>query len=70
MSATSSLPGWFARAVEALQAGDADGWMSMYDDDAVHEFPFAPAGAVRRLEGRDEIAAYMRRLPGLLRFGR
>ena len=69
MSLTSALPTWFARAVEALQAGDTDGWMEIYAPDAIHEFPFAPAGAPRRLAGRDVIAAYMRPLPERIRFG-
>ena len=69
MPPTSSLPAWLARAVEALQAGDADGWMAMYAPDAVHEFPFAPEGAPRRLDGREAIAAYMGQLPARIRFG-
>ncbi len=43
--------------------------MAMYSQDAVHEFPFAPEGAPQRLEGRNAIAAYMRQLPALIRFG-
>ncbi len=69
MPPTSTLPGWFARAIEALQAGNIDGWTEIYAPDAVHEFPFAPEGAIRRLEGRDAIAAYMRQLPQRIRFG-
>ena len=69
MSPTSSLPAWFAHAIEALQAGDVDGWMEIYAPDAIHECPFAPTGAVRRLEGRDAILAYMSQLPGRIRFG-
>ena len=69
MSPTSTLPEWFARAIQSLQAGDIDGYMEIYARDAVHEFPFAPEGAIRRLAGRDAIAAYMRRLPELMRFG-
>ena len=69
MSPTATLPAWFARAIEALKAGDIDGWMEIYTPDAVHEFSFAPAGAISRLEGRDAIAAYMRQLPGRVRFG-
>jgi uncharacterized protein len=69
MSPTSALPGWFARALDAISAGDVDGWMEIYAPDAVHEFPFAPEGTVRRLEGRDAIAAYMRQLPERIRFG-
>jgi uncharacterized protein len=69
MSPTSTLPQWFARAVEALGAGDVEGWMEIYAPDAVHEFPFAPEGAISRLPGRDAIAAYMRQLPQRIRFG-
>jgi uncharacterized protein len=69
MSPTSSLPAWFAHAIEALQAGDIDGWMEIYAPNAIHEFPFAQTGAVRSLEGRDAISAYMSQLPGRIRFG-
>jgi uncharacterized protein len=69
MSFTSTLPEWLAHAIEALQHGDISGWMEIYAPDAVHEFPFAPANAVHRLEGFDAIAAYMSQLPGFIRFG-
>jgi ketosteroid isomerase-like protein len=69
MSLSSSLPAWFTKAIESLQAGDIDGWMAIYAPDAVHEFPFAPAGGVPVLEGRDAIAAYMRQLPDRIRIG-
>jgi ketosteroid isomerase-like protein len=69
MAPTSTLPDWFARAISALQAGDADGFSAIYAPDAVHEFPFAPDGTVRQLVGRDAIAAYMRQLPTRVRFG-
>jgi ketosteroid isomerase-like protein len=73
MSSTSSsgstLPGWLSDALGAFAAGDTDGFMKIYAPEAVHEFPFAAEGQARRLEGRDEIAAYMRQLPGRIRFG-
>lgn len=69
MSQTSTLPPWFASAIEALQAGNIDGWMDIYAPDAVHEFPFAPHGSPRSLEGRDRIAAYMSQLPTRIHFG-
>jgi len=69
MSQGSSLPPWFARAIKALQAGDIDSWMEIYAPDAIHEFPFAPEGMARSLEGRDVIAAYMGQLSSLIRFG-
>jgi ketosteroid isomerase-like protein len=43
--------------------------MGIYAPDAIHEFPFAPAGAIDRLEGRDSIEAYMNQLPSLIQFG-
>lgn len=70
MSPKSALPEWFAKAHSCLMAGDIDGFMSMYAPDAVHEFPWAPENQVRRLEGREAIAAYMSQLPGRIEFGR
>lgn len=69
MAPTSDLPEWLAIALKALQAGDVDGWMKIYAADAAHEFPFAPAGWVNKLEGRPAIASYMVRLPALIRLG-
>ncbi len=43
--------------------------MEIYAPDAVHEFPFAPEGAIRRLDGQNTIAAYMSQLLGRIRFG-
>ena len=69
MAPTSTLPAWFEKAIQALQAGDVDSWMKIYAVDAVHEFPFAPKGRVNKLEGREAIAAYLGQLPTLIRFG-
>ncbi|HEX4454591.1 MAG TPA: nuclear transport factor 2 family protein [Kofleriaceae bacterium] len=57
------LPDWLAAGIAALRAGDVDGWMKLYTDDAVHEFPFASDGRPSRLEGKSAIAAYMKELP-------
>jgi hypothetical protein len=38
--------------------------MSIYGPDAVHEFPWASEDRVRRLEGREAIAAYMSEADG------
>lgn len=50
-------------------AGDIDGWMSIYAPDAIHEFPWAPEGQVRRLEDREAIAGYVSQLPARIVFG-
>jgi ketosteroid isomerase-like protein len=69
VSPTSLLPGWLSDAIEALAAGDVEGYTRMYAPDAVHELPFSRDGFQRRIEGRDAITAYMSRLPGRIRFG-
>jgi uncharacterized protein len=65
---TIGAPEWFIRALESLRAGDVDGFLAMYDDDAVHEFPFAPEGRPGRLEGKSAIAEYMKNLPARVKF--
>ncbi len=67
MSATSA-PGWFIAAQDALHAGDVAGFLEMYADDAVHEFPWAPEGRPQRLEGKAAIARYMEQLPAMVQF--
>ncbi|MGO8993774.1 MAG: nuclear transport factor 2 family protein [Polyangiaceae bacterium] len=63
---TIAPPEWFTTALEALREGDVDGFVRMYDDDAIHEFPFAPEGRPERLEGKAAIADYMKNLPALV----
>jgi uncharacterized protein len=65
---TAAAPEWFTAALDALLAGDADRFVEMYEDDAVHEFPFAPEGAPERLEGKPAIAEYMKDLPVKVKF--
>jgi uncharacterized protein len=69
MPPTSTFPEWFQEAHNCLEAGDVDGFMSIYAPDAVHEFPWAPDGQVRGLEGKEAIAAYMSQLPRRIKFG-
>ena len=66
---TSTLPGWFAAAHACLRAGDVDGWLEMFADDGVHEFPWASADRVRRLEGRAAMASYLSQMHGRIVFG-
>ena len=63
---TIAPPEWFTTALEALREGDVNGFVRMYDDDAIHEFPFAPEGRPERLEGKAAIADYMKNLPALV----
>jgi uncharacterized protein len=69
MPPATVLPGWFSDALQGLLAGDVDAYLKIYAPDAVHEFPVTREGGPRRLQGRDEISAYMSQVPGRLRFG-
>jgi ketosteroid isomerase-like protein len=55
----SVAPEWFMAALDRLGAGDMSGWMNIFDEDAIHEFPVAPDWQPKRLEGKSTIAAYM-----------
>ncbi|HXL91674.1 MAG TPA: nuclear transport factor 2 family protein [Streptosporangiaceae bacterium] len=69
MPPATVMPSWFNDALQGLLAGDVDACLKIYAPDAFHEFPVTREGGPRRLEGRDEIAAYMSQISGRLRFG-
>ncbi|RYG80525.1 nuclear transport factor 2 family protein [bacterium] len=56
-----------ALADQLLPAAD---FLAMLADDAVMEFPYAPAGLPHRLEGRAAIGNYLAALSALLAFDR
>ena len=51
-----------ARRRRLILSGDADGFADLFAPDAVIEAPFAPPGAPSRLEGREAIREYSRRV--------
>jgi uncharacterized protein len=51
-----------ARRRRLILSGDADGFADLFAPDAVIEAPFAPPGAPARLEGREAIREYSRRV--------
>lgn len=51
------------------QIGSADDLPSLFTDDIVFEFPFAPEGLPCRLEGRDALAGHLAKLGPLLSLG-
>ncbi|MFI8454416.1 nuclear transport factor 2 family protein [Kitasatospora sp. NPDC085464] len=53
----------FRHGLRLLLAGDVPGWVGLWAEDGVMEFPFAPPGWPRRLDGREAVAAYMRDYP-------
>ena len=63
----------FPSAVERLRHGldtflakDMRGWSLLCADNVVAEFPFAPEGSPRRLEGREALYDYLRNYPSVI----
>ena len=53
----------FRQGLRRLLDKDITGWIGLWAEDGVMEFPFAPPGWPKRLEGRTAIADYMRPYP-------
>ncbi|MFI0980902.1 nuclear transport factor 2 family protein [Streptomyces sp. NPDC021093] len=53
----------YREGLRLLLEKDIPGWVDLWDEDGVLEFPFAPEGWPARLEGRQAIADYMRHYP-------
>jgi uncharacterized protein len=66
---TESTPGdVFTAATTAFSRGDIDGWLARAHDDIVLEFPYAPAGRPRRVEGKAAVGEYLRAVPAQIDF--
>lgn len=63
MSAPTSPLDLYRHSLRLLLDKNIPGWVGLWADDGVMEFPFAPDGWPARLEGREAIAAYMRDYP-------
>ncbi|MFJ6988150.1 MULTISPECIES: nuclear transport factor 2 family protein [unclassified Streptomyces] len=53
----------FRHSLRLLLDKDMSGWVGLWAEDGVMEFPFAPPGWPDRLTGRDAIDAYIRSYP-------
>ncbi|MFI5673061.1 nuclear transport factor 2 family protein [Streptomyces cellulosae] len=53
----------YRHGLKLLLDKDIAAWLDLWDDHGVFEFPFAPDGWPRRLEGKAAIADYMRGYP-------
>ncbi|GAA1002541.1 hypothetical protein Aple_000800 [Acrocarpospora pleiomorpha] len=58
--------GVFREGLARLWREDLAGWLDLFHEDIVFEFPFAPAGRPQRLNGKSEVAEYMSHLPGAI----
>jgi ketosteroid isomerase-like protein len=63
MSAPTEPADLFRHGLRLLLDKDITAWVGLWADDGVMEFPFAPEGWPKRLEGKEAIAAYMRDYP-------
>lgn len=57
------------RAALGDRLDPADSLLDLFADDVVFEFPYAPDGLPKRLEGKAALAAHLERLGPLLSFG-
>jgi uncharacterized protein len=63
MPAPASPADLYRHSLQLLLDKNVSAWVGLWAEDGVLEFPFAPQGWPGRLEGREAIAAYMRRYP-------
>ena len=63
MSVPTSPADLYRRSLRLLLDKDISAWVGLWAGNGVMEFPFAPDGWPRRLEGREAVAAYMRHYP-------
>ncbi|GAA0981502.1 nuclear transport factor 2 family protein [Nocardiopsis tropica] len=63
MSAPTSPADLHRHGLRLLLDKDIAAWVALWAEDGLMEFPFAPGGWPKRLEGRDAVAAYMSRYP-------
>ncbi|MGW7194705.1 nuclear transport factor 2 family protein [Streptomyces chryseus] len=53
----------YRHGLQLLLEKNISGWVDLWDESGVLEFPFAPQGWPERLEGRQAVADYMRHYP-------
>ncbi|WP_405819461.1 nuclear transport factor 2 family protein [Streptomyces sp. NBC_01390] len=63
MSVPVSPADLYRHSLRLLLDKDIPGWLDLWAEDGVLEFPFAPEGWPERLDGKEAIAAYMRPYP-------
>jgi ketosteroid isomerase-like protein len=66
ISNTSTAVELLLRSLDKFLAKDMKGWTDLCDENVVTEFPFAPEGSLRRLEGRTTLYEYLRHYPDFI----
>jgi uncharacterized protein len=54
------------RYIDAINAWDFDAKRDLLAEDAIFEMPYAPEGFERRIEGRDNIIAFVETVPSII----
>ncbi|WP_329288439.1 nuclear transport factor 2 family protein [Streptomyces pseudovenezuelae] len=60
---TTSPADLYRHSLRLLLDKDIPAWVGLWAEDGIMEFPFAPPGRPRRLEGKEAVAAYIRPYP-------
>ncbi|MEB8336142.1 nuclear transport factor 2 family protein [Streptomyces endophyticus] len=63
MSAPTAPAELFRHSLKLLLDKNIADWVGLWAEGGVMEFPFAPPGWPRRLDGREAVASYMRHYP-------
>jgi hypothetical protein len=63
MSANTAPVDLYRHGLRLLLDKDIPAWVDLWDESGILEFPFAPDGWPKRLEGKAAVAAYMRDYP-------
>ncbi|ONF74332.1 nuclear transport factor 2 family protein [Amycolatopsis keratiniphila] len=63
MPAPASPTELYRHSLRLLLDKDISAWVDLWSDEGTMEFPFAPDGWPKRLEGKQAVAAYMRHYP-------
>jgi ketosteroid isomerase-like protein len=63
MSAPTSPADLYRHSLRLLLDKNIPGWVGLWAENGVMQFPFAPKGWPERLDGKEAIAAYMRHYP-------
>jgi len=58
------------KQLDALRTGDIPAWLETWHDEGVIEFPFAPPGYNKRVEGKAAISEYMSGFPSKIKLDR
>lgn len=66
MGKTSTAAELLKRSLDTFLAKDMKGWSELCNENVLVEFPFAPEGSPRRIEGRRAIYEYLRGYPDLI----